>query len=70
MMPPCDVVFLRNVMLYFDVPTRAALVAKMRRVLRPDGALFLGGAETMIGIDTGYDRLLGAGCSYYRPKTH
>jgi chemotaxis protein methyltransferase CheR len=68
MMPTCDVVFLRNVMLYFDVPTRAALVAKMRRVLRPDGALFLGGAETMIGIDTGYDRLLGAGCSYYRPK--
>jgi chemotaxis protein methyltransferase CheR len=68
MMPTCDVVFLRNVMLYFDVPTRAALVAKMRRVIRPDGALFLGGAETMIGIDTGYERLLGAGCSYYRPK--
>jgi chemotaxis protein methyltransferase CheR len=66
--PPCDVIFLRNVMLYFDVPTRAALVTKMRRVLKPDGALFLGGAETMIGIDTGYDRLAGAGCSYYRPK--
>ena len=68
-LPPCDVIFLRNVMLYFDVPTRAALVAKMRRVLKPDGALFLGGAETMIGIDTGYERLTGAGCSYYRPKT-
>lgn len=67
-LPPCDVIFLRNVMLYFDVPTRAALVAKMRRVLKPDGALFLGGAETMIGIDTGYDRLTGSGCSYYRPK--
>lgn len=68
MLPPCDVIFLRNVMLYFDVPTRAALVAKMRRVLKPDGGLLLGGAETMIGIDTGYDRLQGAGCSYYRPK--
>jgi len=67
-LPPCDVIFLRNVMLYFDVPTRAALVTKMRRVLKPDGALFLGGAETMIGIDTAYDRLTGAGCSYYRPK--
>ena len=67
-LPPCDVIFLRNVMLYFDVPTRAALVGKMRRVLKPDGALFLGGAETMIGIDTGYDRLAGAGCSFYRPK--
>lgn len=67
-LPPCDVIFLRNVMLYFDVATRAALVAKMRRVLKPDGALFLGGAETMIGIDTGYERLAGTGCSYYRPK--
>lgn len=68
-MPVCDIIFLRNVMLYFDVPTRSALVGKMRRVLKPDGALFLGGAETMIGIDTGYERLLGKGCSYYRPKT-
>ena len=68
MMPVCDIIFLRNVMLYFDVPTRAALVGKMRRSLKPDGALFLGGAETMIGIDTGYERLLGKGCSYYRVK--
>lgn len=69
MMPVCDIIFLRNVMLYFDVPTRASLVGKMRHSLKPDGALFLGGAETMIGIDTGYQRLLGKGCSYYRVKT-
>jgi chemotaxis protein methyltransferase CheR len=68
LLPTYDIVFLRNVMLYFDVPTRAALVAKMRRVLKPDGSLFLGGAETLIGIDTGYERLPGAGCSYYRAK--
>jgi chemotaxis protein methyltransferase CheR len=67
-MPTCDVIFLRNVMLYFDVPTRAALVQRVRRQLEPDGAMFLGGAETLIGIDTGYDRVAGAGCSYYRPK--
>jgi len=40
----------------------------MRRVLKPDGALFLGGAETMIGIDAGYERLTSLGGSYYRPK--
>jgi hypothetical protein len=40
----------------------------MRRIVRPDGALFLGGAETLIGIDAGYERLSGVGCSYYRPK--
>ena len=68
MMPPCDVVLVRNVMIYFDITTRAALVERMRRILRPDGALFLGGAETLIGMETGYERLTGAGCSYYRPK--
>ena len=68
MMPPCDIVFLRNVMIYFDVATRATLIKKMRTVLRPDGALFLGGAESLIGTDTGYVRLAGGGCSYYRPK--
>lgn len=67
-LPACDVVFLRNVMLYFDVPTRTALVRRMRRALRADGALFLGGAETMLGIDDGYERCAGAGCSYYRVK--
>lgn len=68
LMPPCDVVFLRNVMIYFDVPTRTKLVERMRRALRPDGLLFLGGAETLIGIDNGYERITGTGCSYYRPK--
>jgi chemotaxis protein methyltransferase CheR len=68
LMPPCDVVLVRNVMIYFDIPTRAALVERMRRIVRPDGALFLGGAETLIGIDAGYERLSGVGCSYYRPK--
>jgi chemotaxis protein methyltransferase CheR len=68
MMPPCDVIFVRNVMIYFDIATRAALVERFRKLLRADGALFLGGAETLIGMDTGYDRLMGVGCSYYRPK--
>jgi chemotaxis protein methyltransferase CheR len=68
MMPLVDVVFLRNVMLYFDPPTRAALVGRVRRVLRPDGSLFLGGAETMIGIDDGWSRVVHGGCSHYTPK--
>jgi len=67
-MPACDIIFLRNVMLYFDVPTRRDLVRRIGRALKSDGSLFLGGAETMIGIDDGWQRLTGAGCSYYRPK--
>lgn len=67
--PPCDIVFLRNILIYFDVPTRAAMLAKMRSTVRPDGALFLGGAETMLGVCDTYDRVEGVGCSYYCPRT-
>jgi len=68
MMPSCDIIFLRNVMLYFDVQTRAAIVTRMRRVLKADGGLFLGGAETMLGIDDTYERITGVGCGFYRAK--
>ena len=67
-LPACDVVFLRNVMLYFDASTRKAVLQRMRRAVKADGSLLLGGAETMIGIDDGWQRLTGLGCSYYRPK--
>jgi len=67
-MPPCVIVFLRNVLLYFDDRTRSDVLQKMQKALRPDGALFLGGAETMLGINARYERLTGQGCSYYRPR--
>ena len=63
-----DIVFLRNVLLYFDTKTRGEVLEKMARAIRPDGALFLGGAETMLGLNTGYERVTGNGCSYYKPK--
>ena len=67
-MAPYDIVFLRNVLLYFDTKTRGEVLQKMSRAIRPDGALFLGGAETMLGMNAGYERLTGNGCSYYRSK--
>lgn len=66
-MPACDIILLRNVLLYFDVPTRMDVLGRMQRTLRSDGALFLGGAETMLGMDVGYERKTGVGCSYYVP---
>ena len=66
-MPPCDLILLRNVLLYFDVPTRIDVLTRMKQTLRSDGGLFLGGAETMLGMDIGYERKSGTGCSYYIP---
>ena len=40
-----DVIFLRNVMLYFSQENRKALLAGIHRVLAPDGVLFLGSSE-------------------------
>jgi chemotaxis protein methyltransferase CheR len=42
-----DVVFCRNVMIYFDQPTRLALVAKFHRYLKTGGYLFIGHSETL-----------------------
>ncbi len=48
-MGPYDIVFLRNVMIYFDVPIKKDILRRVRQVLRPDGYFMLGSAETTIG---------------------
>jgi chemotaxis protein methyltransferase CheR len=45
-----DIVLCRNVLIYFDVATKGKVLQSISNVLRQDGALFLGGAETVIGI--------------------
>jgi chemotaxis protein methyltransferase CheR len=49
-----DLVLLRNVLLYFDVPTKQAVLARIRRHLAPDGCLMLGGTETIVGVDSAF----------------
>jgi chemotaxis protein methyltransferase CheR len=45
-----DVIFCRNVMIYFDRKTQAAVLAKLSRYLKPGGYLFIGHSESLHGI--------------------
>lgn len=47
---PLDVVFCRNVMIYFDTPTRQRIVSEIERLLAPGGYLFLSHSENLLGI--------------------
>lgn len=62
-----DVVFLRNVLIYFDEETKGAILRRVSEVLRPDGVLFLGTAETANSGGGCWRRSQVGGASYYAP---
>jgi chemotaxis protein methyltransferase CheR len=66
-MGPFDVVYLRNVLIYFDLSTKQAILRRVRDVMRPDGWLFLGAAETTLGVDDSWERVVIGRSSAYRP---
>ncbi|MFY9288573.1 MAG: protein-glutamate O-methyltransferase [Alphaproteobacteria bacterium] len=45
-----DVVFCRNILIYFDQPTKTQVLEAFASVMPPDGKLLLGGAETVLGL--------------------
>jgi chemotaxis protein methyltransferase CheR len=47
---PFDVIFLRNVMIYFDQATKAAVIGRLVQVLQPGGYLMIGHCENLNGI--------------------
>jgi chemotaxis protein methyltransferase CheR len=68
-LPKMDIVFIRNVLVYFDHPTKCNLFAKVRRILKPNGFLFLGGTESALTIDDQFERVFDSGGSCYRLKS-
>lgn len=61
-----DVVFLRNVLIYFDLPTKRDVLKRVRQVMAPDGYLFLGAAEMTMGVDDAWERVPAGRSSVYR----
>ncbi len=54
-----DVIFCRNVLIYFDRDTKGDVLSSMSAQLAPDGALYLGGAETVLGITEAFKPMPG-----------
>ncbi len=52
---PFDVIFCRNVMIYFDKPTQARLIDRYWEMLGPGGILFVGHSESLAGVKHRFD---------------
>jgi len=61
-----DVIFCRNVLIYFDRQTRAEVLDRMNDALAPDGYLFLGSSETLLGVTDRWTAIRGDGTPVFR----
>lgn len=63
-----DIIFCRNVMIYFSAEKIKQLSARLYRLSRPNGYLFLGDAETLRGYNNEYQLLESHGAFFYQKK--
>jgi chemotaxis protein methyltransferase CheR len=63
---PLDMIFLRNVLIYFDAPVRTGIINECFRLLKPGGFLLIGHSETLNALDT---RFKCVRPSYYKKPT-
>jgi chemotaxis protein methyltransferase CheR len=52
-----DLVFCRNVLIYFDQETKTRVLDRTARIMEPDGYLVLGAAETVVGLTDSFKPL-------------
>lgn len=65
-LPDMDVIFLRNVLIYFNNDTKQAILDKVKHYLREDGFLFLGSGETTFYLDPRFEAVHGKTSLYHR----
>ena len=68
-LPAMDLIMLRNVLIYFEVPVKKEILSQVRHVLKPDGYIFLGCAESTINLDTNFERITFEKTGCYRPRS-
>jgi len=67
-LPAVHLILMRNVLIYFDVTTKKAILEKAGRLLDPRGYLLLGGAETTTNLDDSFEPVSHGGAVCFRPR--
>lgn len=65
-LPPMDLILVRNVMIYFEVETKKSILSKLTRLLEPDGYLLLGGSETTFNLSDEFRRVDALKSGFYQ----
>ncbi len=66
-LPRMDIVLMRNVLIYFELETRRAILSRAHSLLEPHGFLFLGSAESTINLSDSFECVLFDKATCYRP---
>lgn len=61
-----DIVFCRNILIYFDLKTKQGVIERISELITPNGVLFLGGSEALLGIKSSLTRIEAKKGCYYR----
>lgn len=69
LLPTFDIVFLRNVLIYFDMDTKRDILRRVHRVVAPDGFLLLGSSETTLDLEDHWGREAHGRVQVHRPAT-
>jgi chemotaxis protein methyltransferase CheR len=67
-LPMVDLVLMRNVLIYFDAPTRRRVLRQLHGAIALDGALVLGGGETTLTIDDSFEAVNQGRAVFHRPR--